>query len=406
MDIRRTRDDPQPYVIYGRETIEQSTASSLQSFLRDRLPMNTTGLPNGQLVSTLGNQSNFNLRGLGANQTLILINGHRASPGPSYGSAPRQSDINSIPMSAVERIEVLPATASGIYGGSATGGVINIILRHDYAGSEVKATYGNSFESDVAQRRIDLSTGFNLEGGKTHVLVIGSFSDQNQLTLQERPDLAERYYSTALQNAPTQVLPSARPPLGSTPNIRSANGSNLVLKTGQALNLSSHSFRKATQEHQATRAPRCSRMRADTTSISRIACRASREAPPRSSRRRALLLCERRSIANSPRTRRHFWKAATPSPRPSPRERCPTAAARVPIGWLHRHRTTRLRATSSSPCRQAVSPASWHRASRRRARWVASSCRCREIGKRRWTTPGRAYATISMPRCPSLAAGM
>jgi len=66
-------------------------------------------------------------------------------------------------------------------------------------------------------------------------LVIGSFSDQNQLTLQERPDLAERYYSTALQNAPTQVLPPARPPLGSTPNIRSADGSNLVLKTGQAL---------------------------------------------------------------------------------------------------------------------------------------------------------------------------
>jgi iron complex outermembrane receptor protein len=238
MDIQRTRDDPQPYVVFTREKIEQSGAKNVETFLRDRLPMNSNGLPFGQTINQGGSQSRFNLRGLGANQTLILVDGHRLSPGPSYGGTPFQSNLNGIPIAAVERIEVLPATASGIYGGSATGGVINIILRHDYAGTEVKATYGNSIESDVAQRRIDLASGFAMEGGKTNVLVSASFSDQNPLTLQERPELVERYYAMARANAPALLLPPNAPPLGATPNIRSADGSALVLDTGQSLNSS------------------------------------------------------------------------------------------------------------------------------------------------------------------------
>jgi iron complex outermembrane receptor protein len=238
MDIRRTRDDAQPYVIFDREKIEQSGATSLEGFLRDRLAMNTNGTPNALRPTQVGNQSSFNLRGLGATQTLILVDGRRLPPGPATGSSPRQADLNGIPMSAVQRIEVLPATASGIYGGSATGGVINIVLRRDYAGSEFKLAYGNTFESDVASRRIDASTGFNLEGGRTNLLITGSFTDENPLTLAERPFLVERYYDIARANAPGLLQPPNVPPLGSTTNIRSANGSNLVLDNGTPLEAS------------------------------------------------------------------------------------------------------------------------------------------------------------------------
>jgi iron complex outermembrane receptor protein len=238
MDIRRTRDDAQPYVIFEREKIEQSGSPNIESFLRDRLSMNANGLANGQRVTQLGNQSSFNLRGLGAGQTLILIDGHRLAPGAATGGAPFQADVNNIPLSAVERVEVLPATASGIYGGSATGGVINIILRRDYQGAEVVATYGNSLASDMATRRYDLATGINLEGGRTNILLISSYSDQNPLMLRERGALAERYYEIARANAPETLLPPNNPPLGSTPNIRSADGSNLVLKNGTPLNSS------------------------------------------------------------------------------------------------------------------------------------------------------------------------
>lgn len=236
MDIHRTADDPQPYVIFDRETIQQSSAQNLEGFLRDRLPMNANGLANGQWISQAGSQSTFNLRGLGANQTLILVDGRRLAPGPAGSGSPRQSDINGIPLSAVERIEVLPATASGIYGGSATGGVINIILRQDYVGTEVKVSHGNTFESDVADRRIDMSTGFNLEGGKTNVLLVASHSDLNPLKLGERAALVDRYYDIVRANAPGLLLPPNNPPLGATPNIRSADGTDLVLRDGTSLN--------------------------------------------------------------------------------------------------------------------------------------------------------------------------
>jgi outer membrane receptor protein involved in Fe transport len=130
----------------------------------------------------------------------------------------------------------LPATASGIYGGSATGGVINIILRNDYDGTEVKVIYGNTFQSDVAERRIDLSTGFDSEDGRTNLLLSGSYSDLNPLTTSERESLLERYYAIARANAPEVLLPPNNPPLGSTANIRSANGSNLVLRDTTPLN--------------------------------------------------------------------------------------------------------------------------------------------------------------------------
>src|SRR5262249_31019066 len=76
-DIPRTRDDAQPYVIFDRETIERSGAQNLEDFFKQHLPMNTTALTSAQLPSTNGVNTAVNLRGLGENQTLILVDGHR-----------------------------------------------------------------------------------------------------------------------------------------------------------------------------------------------------------------------------------------------------------------------------------------------------------------------------------------
>ena len=233
MDIRRTRDDTQPYVIFDRGAIEQSGAVNVSDFLKQRLPMNTVALTPGQLNDVNGSLSRINLRGLGASQTLILVDGHRTPTVNGAGSL-LQSDLNGIPLAAVERIEVLPTTASGIYGGSATGGVINVVLRRDYEGRELKVTYGNTFDGDAAVRQVALNTGFNLEGGKTNILLAGSFSDTNTLLTQDR-DLQERGRQTTLVNNPSSLLNSAAPPLGATPNIRSSDGSNLTLRNGTAL---------------------------------------------------------------------------------------------------------------------------------------------------------------------------
>ena len=242
-DIRRTVDDPQPYVIFDRTQIEQSGAANVEDFLKNRLTMNTAAATRSQLGPASGgfseNRSQVNLRGLGTNQTLILIDGHRMSSLDERDETnPGQPNLNGIPLAAVERIEVLPTTASGIYGGSATGGVVNVILRRDYSGMEVKLTYDNTFDAASARRRVDMSSGFNLEGGKTNILLAGSYSEGNALTFQDRADLVRRGQAIILAHNGNnyRALDFVNPPFGATPNIETADGSNLVLKNGTALN--------------------------------------------------------------------------------------------------------------------------------------------------------------------------
>ncbi len=238
-DIERTEDDVQPYVVFSAEQIERSSASSVEDFLKTRLPMNTVGRTNSQETNGafLGNQSAVDLRGLGTGQTLILINGRRqpAVSGISISASFNQPDINGLPLSAIERIEILPSTASAIYGGGATGGVVNVILKRNYSGIDLRAVYDNTFDSDAAQRRIEGSAGFSLEDGKTSIMISGSYSDSNQLLNQER-DFAERGLALTIKNSPASLTGSSTPPLGHTSNIRSTNGQMLVLDNGTALN--------------------------------------------------------------------------------------------------------------------------------------------------------------------------
>lgn len=232
-DIERTRDDVQPYVVFQREVIERSGAVNIEGFLRQRLPMSTTALSNNQYVNTNGNRSQVELRGLGPGQTLILIDGRRTSQTLSGGRELLQQDLNGIPLSAVERIEVLPTTASGIYGGDATGGVVNVILRRDYRGGEVQLTWDDCFDTDCSQPRIDLSAGFHL-GQNTSVMVRASQSRSNALLRQDR-DFVEDYRRQGFENTPNLYLPPAGAPLGALPNVQSTDGSELVLDDGTLL---------------------------------------------------------------------------------------------------------------------------------------------------------------------------
>lgn len=240
MDIKRTPDDPQPYVVFDREQIAQSGATSLEDFFKNRLTMNTVSGVNAQsdLTGLSGNQSQINLRGLGTNQTLILIDGHRTSSVNSFGT-PQQFDINGIPLAAIERIEILPTTASAIYGGSATGGAVNIILRRDYSGLETRLTYDRPFTANAGLGTANLSAGFNLEDGKTNVLIAGTYSDGSNLAVGDRDFLQRGRAAILANNANNYQIftdDNGRAPLGGTPNIASADGSNLVLNNGTPLN--------------------------------------------------------------------------------------------------------------------------------------------------------------------------
>lgn len=239
-DIRRSENGARPYVVFSRQTIEQSGAQNLDDFLRQRLTAATSGASASQLGGRTGNASSINLRGLGADETLILVDGRRLA-GFSVAGSLAQPDINGIPLSSVERIEVLPTSASGIYGGGATGGVINIILRRDYQGLEAKATYDGTFDGGGARKRIDLSGGFPLEGGKTRVMLSGAWSQSDPLLNGQRDYASKGRALTAARNPAFYYGSPDVIPVGATTNIVGYDPdtglpANLVLKSGQALN--------------------------------------------------------------------------------------------------------------------------------------------------------------------------
>ncbi len=110
-----------------------------------------------------------NLRGQGSDSTLVLLNGRRVA---SHGLNGRAVDLSSIPMAAIERVEILKDGASAIYGTDAIGGVINFILRKNYKGLEVQAFTDVTQQAGGNIDRVNLMGGFgNLETDKYNVLV-------------------------------------------------------------------------------------------------------------------------------------------------------------------------------------------------------------------------------------------
>lgn len=239
-DIQRTEDDIQPYVVFDRKVIERSGAQNTGDFLRRRLSMAYDGIALNQQTSAVGEgygaSSLISLRGLNFTETLVLVDGRRPAAVSVFGAA-LQSDVNAIPLGAIERIEVLPTSASGIYGGGATGGVINIVLRRDYEGVNTAVYYDNSFHNDGRVVRVDMTSGLSFRDGATRVLFNGSYSDTDQFLRGDRRfyvDNARRVFDN------TGIVASGLP-LGGTPNIRSATSVGgvlqpLVLDNGTPLN--------------------------------------------------------------------------------------------------------------------------------------------------------------------------
>jgi iron complex outermembrane receptor protein len=123
------------------------------------IPMNQTSVSSAQSVGLgTGGQSQADLRGLGGQRTLVLLNGRRIASHPILGDS---VDLNVIPLSALDRVEVLRDGASAVYGSDAIGGVINFITKRQVTGGEVTVeAYQPQEEGGGSERRLNLSGGF------------------------------------------------------------------------------------------------------------------------------------------------------------------------------------------------------------------------------------------------------
>jgi iron complex outermembrane receptor protein len=149
----------------------------------------TTFLPGATQIGATAGLVSATIRGAPAGATLLLIDGKRA-PKTNQSRSGDGFDLSGIPLASVERIEVLLDGASSIYGADAMGGVINVILKKNYRGTEVRFGYENTFDTDVAVRTASLSHGFS--AGKLRGLVTASWEKSNEMMLRDR-DFAASY---------------------------------------------------------------------------------------------------------------------------------------------------------------------------------------------------------------------
>ena len=123
-----------PVTVVRREELEASGTTTVAEYIRT-MTFSSFGNFRPQSGSSAQGFSEANLRGLGSRRTLVLVDGRRVAKDPQVGDA---TDMNSIPMAAVERIEILTDGASAIYGSDAIGGVINVVLRKDFEGGIIE----------------------------------------------------------------------------------------------------------------------------------------------------------------------------------------------------------------------------------------------------------------------------
>jgi outer membrane receptor protein involved in Fe transport len=116
-----------------------------------------------------------NLRGLGSNRTLVLVNGTRAVPTTSNGVV----DINSIPTALIKSVEVLTGGASAVYGSDAVSGVVNFILKKDFEGIQTNVGYEQTAESDAGIFNADFTIGGNFADDRGNVVFNVSYTDRD-----------------------------------------------------------------------------------------------------------------------------------------------------------------------------------------------------------------------------------
>ncbi|MDP3551122.1 MAG: TonB-dependent receptor [Novosphingobium sp.] len=151
------------------------------------LPQNFSGGQNpgvgtgaGLINTNVNSAASANLRGLGPDATLTLLNGHRLPYDSAFGGV----DISAIPVAALERIEVVPDGASALYGSDAVAGVVNVILRRDYSGLATSAQVGAASDGGYFRQQADAVAGTRWSGGGA--MLAYDFAHNAQLAAGQR----------------------------------------------------------------------------------------------------------------------------------------------------------------------------------------------------------------------------
>jgi iron complex outermembrane receptor protein len=213
-----SEDAPKPVEVYTSKDLEQQGTPNVTEFIRSLTLSYGDDLGFGQASPDVPQGTGFgnaNLRGLGSNATLVLMNGKNLAPwNGSYGA-----DINTVPMAALEAVEVLKGGASATYGAGAVGGVINFRTRRDIDAPQISVEK-QFYDGSDGYYKVDFLTGWVGDAG--NLLISLSHSHEDEM-LQTARDFS---------NLPFQIDPAMWTLTGSNPGQFQPSLSNFMTNTG------------------------------------------------------------------------------------------------------------------------------------------------------------------------------
>src|SRR5258706_9439183 len=162
-----------------------------------------------------GGQAYGDLRGLGPNRALVLMDGRRMMPSNPNGSV----DLNTIPMSMIENVEVITGGASSTYGSDAIAGVLNFKLRQHFSGAEVSYQHGETTHGDGAPEHASALLGGNFADDRGNAVLAIEHSERGVVHGADRPFFAN---IRQLARPPEGILPAGT--FGTSPTIGAVNG--------------------------------------------------------------------------------------------------------------------------------------------------------------------------------------
>jgi len=175
---------PTPTMVLSADDIKSSGAVNVGDLMAT--------MPQIASTFTMGNASRYigtagvqqvDLRNLGTNRSLVLVNGRRFI-GSSAGDT--AVDVNQIPVQWIERVEIITGGASAVYGADAVTGVVNFILKKNYQGAQIHAQYGDSQHGGYSPKTFSLAGGMNFAQNRGNIAGAVEYSEQNNVEFNER----------------------------------------------------------------------------------------------------------------------------------------------------------------------------------------------------------------------------
>jgi len=203
---------PTPTAVFSGSLLRQQAAATVAAVLNQNPAFKPTRSPSANATNTSSpGMATADLRALGGQRTLVLVNGSRVVPEAPANNlgVPTATDLNLIPTAMIDRVEVVTGGASAQYGSDAVAGVVNIILKHKMDGVEATGQAGISQAGDTGNQRIALTAGTSFGDDRGHIILSGEYDNNDGYRDIYQRDWSSKEYQVYTNSArATNGLPA------------------------------------------------------------------------------------------------------------------------------------------------------------------------------------------------------